>query len=558
MRRLLVWLLLLAFSLLPAAANAAHWEVYYDSATTPSFAGTQAQIEADIQTVLRQWEHYSQGSANFRWMGSEPNVACASGRMVLRYGTLGAQQCAYNDPWTLIFQSCASITFSNSTGVDMRAARHPSDLVGAAASRCRSLQSLLHHEIAHGYHNWPNAHEFDAVRSGCSLDPFECGSDFLSRHLWNRDMHFVDRVFFPLRTAGIRFGSFLESHLLESNVQTMTPEGLVHPSPAIAPGHINPTWEDPTQYEPLAIAWSTHSFDSFFGPPTSLHFELPHDPWESPHTVDFFETENSAYKNFHPLCLASNHLGTFVLAWASGSEAPVTFLSNGYTADTSGARAVWFVRSTDEGRSWSAPAQIGSATTRAGIACSYDPPQQRFVLLYTGAGDEGLWLTQAHVSSSSWSFPVQLGIAPGRSVVPTTVDTPNIDFAYETADNPGRISWIDNIDGPSIASIVWNGTGYGWNSESAVASMGSPNPRLLRSRVAIYGASGGLHVAYGVNSSDTLQRHHLARVAPAPAADLYDSDTSTSFRWRYWQFANATSPYGISPMLLSITWSGAE
>ncbi len=216
------------------SASAANWEVILDSATIPPGVALE-DVEADIQQVLRQWEHNSNGRANFRWGGSVAGASCQSGRTLIKFGSL-TNACAYNNPWTLGLSACQEITIATTVngGAGPRPRQHPSVL--GVGSRCVDLQGTLHHELAHGYHNVPNAHSPDSVRSPCSASL--CVQDSHVRHQWNTDMTSFDPVWYPPRTLGLAHASFSPSTLGDSGEQLTSSPTFRFAAAALSSGSI--------------------------------------------------------------------------------------------------------------------------------------------------------------------------------------------------------------------------------------------------------------------------------------------------------------------------------
>lgn len=526
-------------------AHAAHYEVYLDSSTLPG-GSSQSDYEFATQQTLRVLEQGSGGSANFRWMGSVAGATCAPGRMVIRFGTLGANDCAYTDPVQIIL-GCASITFNNTMN-SWVPRPHPSTLQFA---RCRSFGAILTHEIAHVFHNVPNVHGWDTVRQNCF--PALCGQDLLARHLWNRDMRVdIDRVFYPPRTLGFRVSTYDPSTLAESAIEQSYPGGLAQPIQALSDGSA-------TGYPNAALmAWAYVRANYGAGGSgwlQGIYFQAGNTVSQPLYgaVLTGYLTEN--YTDL-PLCLASDDLGHYLLAWASGNEGTPTDGGNTYLTLSSGARAVYFATSANGGTAWTTAAAIPGAFTRAGVTCSFDVQGNNFVVAYTGSGEEGLWVTHRSVGGSTWASVSQLGPAPGRSTVPSSIDTPNVAFLVNPA---GSLAWVDNVDGPLVGEIVLSGSAYTWTSTPVRVPTIGGDERQLRSRMAVRMGLDGPHVAYDINNYNTTRGHVRARLLPT-RTEAYESDTLTSYRRRYSHFARTANYYPdyAAVRLMSQVWSGAE
>jgi hypothetical protein len=155
--------------------------------------------------------------------------------------------------------------------------------------------------------------------------------------------------------------------------------------------------------------------------------------------------------SFHRMCLAATTDGIhMVAAWAGLDEVLLTGVGDPNPA--AGSRSVLFVESHDGGNSWnSTPSAISGLRVRAGVTCSYDTVQDKFVLV---GADNSHAINAVHRSSalgSPWSAPASLTSA--GDVPRFTAETPIVNFDPYISEPRGLVSWSDVDDNDS--HLMW-------------------------------------------------------------------------------------------------------
>ncbi|WP_437961370.1 hypothetical protein WME76_18160 [Sorangium sp. So ce119] len=511
------------------SARAGTFIVHYQTANQPSFAGrTQSQTTQDyinaMMASFREVELRSQGAANFQLAGiDEANPPCGGGHIRVRWDAVNAGgNCAFTQPTTGTL--CNDISF-DATGLVPLNPRWTPD----ASSRCTSFQAVMTHELGHMMLQNFGLHSANSVVSNPP------SPDLLSRHFWNSDMS--PSFTFARHWYGFRMERYTPSTGASTLVKDWT-SSPTFPGASIAPGDL--------ATQPYSWAWGDNS-GLFFrkGDGASTAGAARDFTWNSGVSREF-----AAY---HGVCLASDMNGNYLLAWPSINEVPAFYTDATKTAidPMSGARAVQFMVSSDRGQSWSSPAAIPFAFTRTSVGCSFDPAAGRFVVAYSGSGEEGLWTTsRPSAGGGGWSFPARL-TTPG--VVVSTPDPPSVAFDAMGSSGPGWVSWYDNLSGSTMGRIIFDAAGnrYVFNGQPFVSPTLSGDDGMLHSRHAVAVVDGRPHDMYTLNlSPGSTQLHVRARNMDAARVESSSSEVAPPANLARYAGAARRATAGSSEVML--------
>jgi hypothetical protein len=519
---------------MPGAAHATRYDVYWEDSL--SARGEPPAVSGEVLSqVLRQWNRASGNRILFEYRGfyatgtggtHRPQI----GEIVVRYGDAsaigGSPQCAYTLPSAIAWAEPYGfyVTLENDPArvpavADQDYNQHIESMIAQETSPfapflCRDMYAVLNHQFAHIAQLGIDEHDLDSVRAGGNVPG---GTDFAQRSLWNRDFVEISSLIHgPSRAGGYAISELDLASMTEGTLGIFPEPNVRFPTVSIALGGLDAE---------TAVAFATE--DWIMDPPdlANMSLEVRH------HAADgsllggssLRAIDDPEYATRYPLCLASDGGGRMLLAWASVAEREPTMCGAGLCA-SSGERRVMSAWSEDGGHNWSPAEPVPDATTRTGVTCTFDPTNERFVLVWSGAVDERLRLSSREFAGS-WTPPFPLPPAPGRWTTPSTLEAPLI---VQHASRL-QLSWFDNVDDSIHAGLRWASSSdqYEWWPNESYPFPAGPLLGYLQTRVLVAPLSeGGLDWvgAWGESPYDYSRQSFVAKFDGSARVDILTDD----------------------------------
>jgi hypothetical protein len=494
--------------LMPALANATTYNVwlYEGTGTPPRYDIDDASFV--LQQALRSWERASGNRIRFLYNGITDSPGYPGANQILvqfgdATGPFGGQPyCGYTAP-TLFGGYYITIHNDPATGfwaATQTARTHvESELPILSTSRCVDLLPLYMHEFGHIVQHGIDEHDIDSTRG---VWP---STSFTERTPWNRDHFEISSLYHGGgRDAGIRIGRFDPWTLGETQLAQSWDWHMRFPTAAIAPG----AW--PGEESLVSFAFEDWTTD----PPDLANMGLEVRRYGANATYlgsrMLRGTDHPEYATRHPMCIASSGSNRVLMAWASVHEQP-PLDCGGPLCPFSGSRAIMTAWSTDGGFTFGTPQALPYAFTKSGVSCTYDPTEAKFVVGYSGSGEERLWLT-SRSWYGAWSSPRPLPPVLGRMLTPSTNEVPHL-----LADS-GRmtLAWFDNVEGPVIGELDWSPwtSQYEWTGTplkpTAPVTDQQINGRLIAIPSAFAGVAHALFSVFTPNAVHWLDRRTVS------------------------------------------------
>lgn len=433
LRRMLVVLAFLCLT--PKSAHAFIVKVLYNHLGCPASISRTDVVRA-INQSLREWEQHSNGQIIARYDGETTNTSGPSDTIVIVWQSLASGTCATTCRRTMSVAACTNrppgqialnlAMVGSSMGAPTNLNPRWSPALGTF--RCRDLQSVLIHELAHSF----LATEYHPADSVLSYAIPEVSN----RHLWTNDINSIPASCFP--------STCYPAHALQVRFQTISPPTRTITSTSDLPTTLLPR-------TPIAIATGSgqgnHNYAMVWGgtnpsgTPGIVLARGDASGWDMQFLARGTSWPTSGRDTVRRPCVAVSTNGQhYYIVWTDPFNMGEALLD-----PISGSSFAWAMESHDFGNTFSDPEQLPGLFF-GDASCSLDPDLNRVVVAMQGT-DEGIWISARPAAFSGpghWFDPVRVTAFGGTGAAPATRDMPHVIFNFFAPGAFGRLMWFED------------------------------------------------------------------------------------------------------------------